>query len=267
MLRVKRIKFEACFVSYGKVKKRLNIICNSLVTHEHSDAILGIDDLREAQAWNARLPMYMSERAYVHVKETFDYLFNSDPEYLPGVPKSIPVAKNRLAAASFTAVVKTVIIAQPELKEAESPRAFDIQGVRVVSFPVIHGANNLSLGFVFGRSESKFVYISDIIELPRASEDYLKSLKIEILMVDAIHRTDDMDYAHQSVMSAIKMGLRLRAEKVFLTGMGHTIVYEDLSAELPEMVRMAKAAAKSQQDIQVVASHDGMVVSLKGIDL
>ena len=204
------------------------------------------------------LPLYMSERCYEKVHSAFNYLMYRPPEYVEGVQKSVELELSE-APKTFTASVQCHIIAKPELAEAKMPRQFDIEGVQVTAFPVFHGRRvNLSMGFCFGRGEAKFVYISDMNDLPEETEKYLRTLKIKVLMVDGIHPTNTL-YSHQSVVDAIHMAKQLEAEKVYLTGLGHEIVYEKMSATLAEEKR------KSGLDVEL--SYDGMVVSLDGIDL
>ena len=244
-------------------------ICYNVVTHEHSDAMLGMDDLREAQKSKTTLPVYMSERCYQRVHDTFGYLMTSEPEYLDGVQKTIPAMKKATASKSFTAALKCTVVASPDLSEAKKPRKFSIQGMAVEAFPVYHGKNNLTLGFVFGSGTSKFVYISDMHELPKDSETYLKSLNIELLMVDAIHPHKPWGDSHQSVEQAIKFGLKMGATELLLTGLGHKVLHKETSDDLPRMVEDAKKELKSKNSMKVRLCYDGMSVSLEkmGIEL
>ena len=227
------------------------------VTHEHSDALLGLDDLREIDSTKPSLPLFMSERTYERVQSAFGYLMNEPPVYSEGIT---PGAKVKLTKVpkTWTASVKCHVFAKPELSEAKRPPKFVMEGVHVTAFPVFHGkGGNLSLGFVFGEGQSKFVYISDMNDLPKETTTFLKGLDIKVMMVDGATEFGH-HHSHQNINDAIRLGKLFKVEKLFIIGIGHRIVYEEINAKLAE---------EKKSGLNVELSYDGMVVPLKGIDL
>lgn len=59
------------------------------VTHEHADAVLGLDDMRETKAWGSdwkdkgkipATPVFLSEATYKHLQGVFPYLMPREKE-------------------------------------------------------------------------------------------------------------------------------------------------------------------------------------------
>ena len=63
--------------------KRIEAI---LLTHEHNDHIMGLDDVRPFNfRYNMDMPIYATERVQMALKKRFAYAFEEDP--YPGAPR------------------------------------------------------------------------------------------------------------------------------------------------------------------------------------
>lgn len=65
-----------------------------------------------------------------------------------------------------------------------------VGGLEVTPFPVLHGEDYVSHGFLFGPEGSKICYISDVSRVPPESMAFLKKHgPIQVLVCDALMRT------------------------------------------------------------------------------
>lgn len=150
-----------------------------LITHEHADACLGMDDIRSLQRYvvgpdgevitPARLPVHVSTHTLKTMKRKFGYLVPSEEdaegdakeESVVGVPR----IERRVAQIGFP-------VMRPFLP-------FLTHGLEVLPLPVLHGEDYVSLGFLLGtglgqRADREAVlYISDVSRIPEATWQYL----------------------------------------------------------------------------------------------
>jgi phosphoribosyl 1,2-cyclic phosphodiesterase len=172
------------FPKYG-----ISSINSIFITHGHSDAIGGLDDIRDLQSFqivksidkftnketegfkivSGILPIYARKETHNTLLNSFPYLFQEKPQYLD---------EENLIISRRIALVKAI--------EIDDNESLDIDGFPIRLFPVYHGGEYISLGFNIGNS--KFIYISDVKIIPVASMEYLKSLEIEVLVIDALNR-------------------------------------------------------------------------------
>ena len=66
-----------------------------IFTHEHSDHVAGLDDIRPLCYRNGSMPIYAQQRVVDSLKRRFDYIFDAHNKY-PGAPEIIVnVLKNK----------------------------------------------------------------------------------------------------------------------------------------------------------------------------
>uniref|UniRef100_A0A453JLK8 Metallo-beta-lactamase domain-containing protein n=1 Tax=Aegilops tauschii subsp. strangulata TaxID=200361 RepID=A0A453JLK8_AEGTS len=126
-----------------------------ILTHEHADAILGLDDIRVVQPFSPTndidpTPIYLSQYAMDSISQKFPYL----------VKKKLKEGEE----------VRRVAQLDWRIIESDLQKPFTASGLQFVPLPVIHGEDYICLGFLFGR-KSKVAYISDVSRFPPSTED------------------------------------------------------------------------------------------------
>ncbi|CAM9249110.1 unnamed protein product [Ectocarpus sp. 4 AP-2014] len=146
-----------------------------VLTHDHADAMLGLDDVRSIQDSRKRTPtpVHVSERTDRSVRRVFPYLVGREDDNGAG---------GRFVAALNFNVFQDF---QP----------FEVGGLEITPFPVMHGEDYVSHGFLFGPEGNKICYISDVSRVPPESMEFLEKhgpmqlLVCDALMVSRKHRT------------------------------------------------------------------------------
>lgn len=176
-----------------------------LLTHEHNDHIIGLDDVRPFNFMQRRaMPIYATERVQRELYQRFAYAFSASP--YPGVP-------------SFQLITIT--------KE----QAFEAAGVPIMPIEVLHGSMPI-LGFRIG----DFTYITDVKTIPESAFEKLNGTKI--LVLSALHNVPH--HAHASVEEAIAIAERIKPAQTYLTHMSHHIgLYAEAAPTLPPGIMMA----------------------------
>lgn len=179
-----------------------------LLTHEHSDHVAGLDDIRpfNFSAREGAIPFYGEERVMRAIKARFPYAFAPPGERYPGAPE-----------------VRTVTLRPPF-----SP--FSLAGVEVLPLRVQHGSLPI-LGYRVGN----FAYITDCSHLPRESMARINGL--DVLVINALRREKHpMHFTLREALAAIKS---LAPRRAYLTHISHEMGFsKELELELPQGVFM-----------------------------
>jgi riboflavin kinase/FMN adenylyltransferase len=160
-----------------------------LLTHGHSDHILGFDDLRPYNfRQRAAMPVYGNEETFRIVRRAFSYVFDDKPTL-----SSIP---------SVT------------LHAVKGP--FEVMGVRFVPVPLVHGEMEV-LGYRFGRA----AYLTDFSRLPEASAALLEGL--DDLILDALR--DVPHPMHMTVEQSLALIDKLKPKRAWFTHIAHDLAH------------------------------------------
>lgn len=175
-----------------------------LLTHEHNDHVIGLDDLRPLIFKNRKnIDLYCQKRVGDEVRSRFPYAF-SEVKY-PGAP-------------SF------------DLHEIDGP--FSIFGTEIVPVEVMHLKIKI-LGFKF----KKLAYITDASFISDQEKEKLKDL--DYLILNCIRR-EEMHPAHFILPQALELFEELKPKKLYLTHISHHLGLHDvLEQELPDNVHLA----------------------------
>uniref|UniRef100_A0A0D3HWR7 Metallo-beta-lactamase domain-containing protein n=1 Tax=Oryza barthii TaxID=65489 RepID=A0A0D3HWR7_9ORYZ len=197
-----------------------------ILTHEHADAILGLDDVRIVQPFSPTndiepTPIYISQFAMNSIAQKFPYL----------VRKKLKEGEE----------VRRVAQLDWRVIESDLQKPFVTSGLEFVPLPVIHGEDYVCLGFLFGR-KSKVAYISDVSRFPPSTEHAISKSgegQLDLLILDCLYRTLD----------AVK---RICPKRALLIGMTHEMDHHKDNETLEEWSR--------REGIDVQLARDGLRV-------
>lgn len=176
-----------------------------LITHEHTDHVIGLDDLRPIIFRNKKnMPIYALARVAKQIKDKFHYAF-SEIKY-PGAP-------------SF------------EMHEIDSEK-FTVENIEITPIPVIHYKLPI-LGFKF----KNLCYITDASFLPETTLPLLKNL--DVLIINCLRKAPK-HISHFVLPEIIELNEILKPKKIFLTHISHEFgLHEVVQKELPENIFLA----------------------------
>ena len=173
-----------------------------LITHEHNDHVIGMDDLRPLNfRQKINMPIFGSERTLSELKIRFSYAFDEKP--YPGAPRLSLI---------------------PVLPGEE----FEIENILIKPFEVMHGQLPI-LGF---RMEN-LCYITDAKSIPEKSMEAIENCKV--LVINALRYHDHR--THFTLNEALEFIKEINPQKAYLTHLSHLLPpYQKLEKELPENV-------------------------------
>lgn len=177
-----------------------------LLSHEHADHILGLDDLRLLIVRSKTpMPIYANHRTLACVKRVFSYAFDG------------------VDTGSFKPSFALHEVPEP-------PAALTFGDLVLEPIPVQHG--HLT---VLGVRVGDFAYIPDTNGLPASARERLRGL--DTLVIDGLrhqpHRT------HFSAAEALAAIAELAPRRAYLTHLTHDWDATTGEAELPANVRLA----------------------------
>lgn len=175
-----------------------------LLTHEHNDHVIGLDDLRPLIFKSKKeMPLYSGTRVGEEVRSRFPYAF-ADEKY-PGAP-------------SF------------DLHEITE--TFTLFDTEVIPVEVLHYKLP-----IFGFKFKKLAYLTDASFISEKEKEKLKNL--DVLILNCI-RKEPLHPAHFILPQVLELFEELKPKKLYLTHISHYLgVHEELEAELPENVHLA----------------------------
>lgn len=174
-----------------------------LVTHEHTDHIVGLDDVRFFTLRGATLPLYATARTAAYVRSIFPYIFGS-----PVTPGTF----------------------RPSIKTHDIEGPFELFGETVVPVQVLHGDLPI-IGFRVG----EFAYVTDCSAMPDEAVERLKG--VNTLVLGALRKRPHP--THFTLQEAIEAANRVGPRRTLFTHLGHEIDHDATAAELPEGFSLA----------------------------
>ena len=176
-----------------------------LLTHEHNDHIIGLDDVRPFNfRYKKHMSVYALERVQKELKIRFAYIFEKAP--YPGAPRL-------------------------ELKTIDKNHDFYVEDILVTPIEVLHGKMPV-LGFRI----NDLVYITDAKTIADTSLEKMKNAKV--LVLNALHF--HAHHSHLNISEALAVIEKLQPQKAYLTHFSHKVgLHQKVSATLPSNVFMA----------------------------
>ena len=169
-----------------------------LLTHQHTDHIMGLDDVRAFNYFCRKsIPVWATEDVQAVVRKNFDYAF-SEPRY-PGAPE---ITLNTIGREPFRIGTLDII---------------PIHGFHL-SLPVV--------GFRIG----DVAYLTDFNRISDSEVEKLKGLKV--FVVNALRHQRHL--SHFSLSGAMELARKVGAEQTYFTHMSHQIgLHAEQDALLP----------------------------------
>jgi phosphoribosyl 1,2-cyclic phosphodiesterase len=206
-----------------------------VLTHIHSDAIMGLDDLREVQSTTTPVTLYANANTLQRVRECFPYFFQESSLWTTRC--------NTIEITDFT--------------------PFTIVDLEFIPVPLYHGGC-ICLGFILNPSDepNQFAYFSDFaipqIQYERECSQeevlscfidiqktlpFLMKKRLSAVILDCLHETSTKPHkSHASLRDDLKLIEVLRdlgiITSYFLTGMACDMNYLTLNSALPPNIQM-----------------------------
>ena len=175
-----------------------------IFTHEHSDHVLGFDDIRPFYFRQGNISIYAHKRVLRALKKRFDYIFATENKY-PGAPS---VNVNRIKNKPFL-----------------------LNNLEVVPIKGRHDTLQ-----VFGYRFNDFAYLTDMKTVKNKEIEKLKHVKI--LVVNALRIKPHQ--SHFNLEEALAFIEKVKPERAYLTHISHLLGFHDeVEKHLPNHVFLA----------------------------
>lgn len=188
------------------LREKIGIVHSVIYTHEHTDHLMGFDDLRLFQFYLGHaVPVYCTRIVEERLRLAFDYAFAGGPQTHVGAAPAV------------------------EITRIESDPV-DILGSTVIPIPMKHGPKFNVLGFRIGN----VAYCTDVSEIPESSWELLQGL--DTLILDALR--PEPHITHLSIDQAIDVAQRLGAKQTYFTHCACKLDYEQVNPSLPDGINV-----------------------------
>ncbi|MEQ1746923.1 MAG: MBL fold metallo-hydrolase [Saprospiraceae bacterium] len=176
-----------------------------LLTHEHNDHVIGLDDIRPFNFSTGHpMAVYAQARVAADVRKRFEYVFG-DP--IPGLPRI-------------------------ELNAIDEHSCLQINGLCIQAVGIQHGRLPI-LGFRFG----DLTYLTDVKTI--LPEELAKVAGTRFLVLSALHHRQHP--THQTLEEALLMIARIGPEHTWLTHISHEMgLAAEVQPLLPPNVSLAR---------------------------
>lgn len=186
---------------YQMLREYVKKIDGIVFTHEHSDHVLGLDDIRPFYFRQGNIPIYAHKRVLKSIKKRFDYVFKKENRY-PGAPEVI------------THRIKN--------------KPFNLSGLEVM--PVNGKHNKLQ---VFGFRFKDFAYLTDMKTVSDKEIEKIKDVKV--LVINALRIQEHQ--SHFNLEEALRFIEKVNPETAYLTHISHLLgFHDDVEKTLPKRV-------------------------------
>ncbi len=176
-----------------------------LLTHEHNDHIIGLDDIRPFNFRSGKeMPIYASPVVQASLKERFPYIFSHNP--YPGAPSVV-------------------------FRNIDAKESFQIGDTTIIPIEAFHGKLPV-LGFRI----DKFTYLTDIKTI---SDSELEKVKgTELLVLSALHHKEH--HSHLNLSQALELIEKIKPACAYLTHLSHKMgLHDTVEKSLPRNVLIA----------------------------
>ncbi len=176
-----------------------------LLTHEHNDHVVGLDDVRPFNFRSGRdMPIYARLSVQNDLKRRFPYVFSDNP--YPGAPSVV-------------------------FRDIEVDTSFQIGGTTIIPIEALHGQLP-----VFGFRIGNFTYLTDIKTI--SDQELEKLMGTELLVVNALHKKEH--HSHLNLSQALAFIEKINPTRAYLTHISHKMgLHQEIEETLPANVFIA----------------------------
>jgi len=193
-----------------------------ILTHQHADAVGGLDDLRDwTNNVQQAIPLYLRQSEMDHVSKAFYWLVDTSLASPGGVSK-----------LDFQII---------------DERPFDVFGLKITPLHVEHGPRTTAFGYRFG----DVVYVSDASGIPDSTAELMQDA--EIMVMDAL-RPARSHGSHFVLEEALQQLRRFRPKRALLVDMTHDFDHEPTNIELAKL--------KESEGLDVQLAYDGQQIAV-----
>jgi phosphoribosyl 1,2-cyclic phosphate phosphodiesterase len=184
-----------------------------LLTHEHNDHIIGLDEIRAFNFLQGKqIPIYASPRVILVLRQRFAYLF--EEQLYPGVPRV-------------------------ELREIDMNKAISINGVSILPVQYWHGHIP-----VVGFRIKDVAYLTDFKTID--DDQFTKLQDIQLLIISALHHRQH--HSHLTLGEAINWADKIGAAETYFMHIAHRMgKYVEVQPALPEGMQLAYDGLKLER--------------------
>ncbi|MBL7829013.1 MAG: MBL fold metallo-hydrolase [Saprospiraceae bacterium] len=186
------------------LRARVNHLDAIILTHEHNDHVIGLDDVRPFNHRSgSSIDVFALPRVAAEVKKRFEYVF---AEYIPGLPRI-------------------------ELKPVEVGSFISVGSVKVEPIGIMHGRLP-----IVGVRIGEFAYLTDVKTIQES--EFRKLFGVKKLVINALHQ--EWHPTHLNLSEALEIVGALQPEETWLTHISHQMgLHADMEAALPPHVKFA----------------------------
>lgn len=183
------------------------------LSHNHADAMLGLDDLRQwtlNKSIQEKIDVYLTQDTFASVNNVFPYLVDT----------------SKASGGGDVAGLQFHILEQ----EDDEFLPVRIGNLSIQPFEVEHGKIGADIYYSLGFKVDTVVYISDTNRIPDKSRKYLDGC--EVFIVDALH--EKPHFSHFSIDQALEEVKRVEPTVAFFTGFSHRVNHDETQKQLVE---------------------------------
>lgn len=223
-------------------KYKIQIIDAIIITHDHFDAVGGMDDLRDfTRIKKGPIPIFLRQSDYNSISKMFPYLTKGPPTLYENLNNTIiPSLVYESGLARIVPDLNYIII--------DENKPFVIEGLEFLPLEVIHGGDYTCLGFKFGYNES-VAYISDTNIIPDATRaKIIGDHAVDYLILDCLFY--EKNFSHFTIYESIEEVKKIcPKKKTYFIGMSHALEHEKTNKELEPLL---------QEGFDVSLAFDGL---------
>ncbi|MCH9659961.1 MAG: MBL fold metallo-hydrolase [Bacteroidetes bacterium] len=187
------------------LREKVTSLDSILLTHEHSDHVAGMDDIRPFYFKQGDIPFYADKRVFKALHERFGYIFETENKY-PGAPT----------------ITEHII---------SKTNSFKLFGEEVTPVEAFHGDLPV-LGFRIGG----FTYLTDVKTIP--SEEIKKMKGTDVLVINVLR--EEAHHSHLNRAEALALIKKIQPKTTYFTHISHRLGFHDeVEASLPNDIHLA----------------------------